>query len=251
VDWVRFGRGIRALRIRRAWTQQELGVESGLSRSIVSRVERGRGDELTGRSLDRLALALGARAVLRLDWNGESLDRLLDSVHASLVDRVVAWLEPAGWAVVPEATFSIRGERGSVDVLAWHPAARAVLLVEVKSVVPDIQATLAPFDRKVRLAREIAALQGWQPQSIGQLLVIGDTRTSRRRVEEHRATFEARFPDGIAAVRRFIRDPGRAAPVRGVAFLPISTGARVRHRVARRTARRRAAAAAPTAPRSG
>ncbi|MBI2782085.1 MAG: hypothetical protein HYX55_09865 [Chloroflexi bacterium] len=56
---------------------------------------------------------------------------------------VAGQLRALGWEVVLEATFFIRGERGSIDVLAWHAASRVVLVIEVKSVVPDIQAMLA------------------------------------------------------------------------------------------------------------
>jgi hypothetical protein len=135
---------------------------------------------------------------------------------------------------VPEATFVIRGERGAIDVLGWHSATASLLVVEVKSVVPDIQGLLAPIDRKARLAADIVAPRGWRPRRVGVLLVIGDTRTSRRRVERHALTFAARFPDRIARVRAFIRDPeGTLAPLRGLWFLSFSTGATARHRVAR------------------
>src|SRR3954463_10511297 len=146
VDSVRFGRGIRALRIRRGWRQEDLASSVGISQSIVSRVERGFGDRLTGRTLERIGSALGARVVLRLDWNGESLDRLLDAAHACLVEDVVGALDHARWEGVPEATFAVRGERGSVDVLAWHAQTATLLIVEVKLVVPDIQAMLAALD---------------------------------------------------------------------------------------------------------
>jgi hypothetical protein len=49
-------------------------------------------------------------------------------------------LRAATWEAVPEATFAIGAERGSVDVLAWHAPTATVLIVEVKSVVPDAQA---------------------------------------------------------------------------------------------------------------
>ena len=38
---IRFGRGLRALRIRRAWRQSDVGAAAGLSRSLVSKVEGG------------------------------------------------------------------------------------------------------------------------------------------------------------------------------------------------------------------
>jgi len=51
------------------------------------------------------------------------------------VERVLAELRGHGWLVAAEASFNRYGERGSIDVLAFHPADRVVLVVEVKSVI--------------------------------------------------------------------------------------------------------------------
>jgi hypothetical protein len=218
--------------MRRGLRQRDVAELVGCSKSLIGLVERGAGDRVTPRLLQRIAAALGARVIVRLDWNGEALDRLLDMGHAALVEAVVRTLRSVGWEVVPEATFNLYGERGSVDVLAWHPSSRTVLVVEVKSVVPDIQAMVVSLDRKARLGMAIARTRGWDASQVGTLLVIGDTRTSRRRVSNHDATFAARFPDRIASVRRFIADP-RGRTLRGLWFLPTTTGASPRHRVPR------------------
>ena len=129
--------------------------------------------------LRTLVDALGARLDCRLLWNGEALDRLLDESHAALVETVVLWLTSLGWEVATEVSFSIRGERGSIDVLAFHPATATLLVVEVKSVVPDVQATFVTLDRKTRLASEIARGRGWRPSRLGRLLVVVGPRVSR------------------------------------------------------------------------
>lgn len=76
------------------------------------------------------------------------------------MEWTVKWLQSAGWEVIPEVTFQVRGERGSIDVLSRHGNG-AMLVIEVKSVVPDIQALLSSLDRKVRLAAEIGRERGW------------------------------------------------------------------------------------------
>ena len=88
MEMVRFGRGIRALRLRRGWRQIDLAAAAGVSQSIVSRIERGLGGRLTIETLARVAQALGSRVDLRLNWQGEGLDRLLDQDHARLVELV-------------------------------------------------------------------------------------------------------------------------------------------------------------------
>ena len=203
-----------------------------MSQAAVSRAERGEAMSLTGRTLTRIAEALGARYMPRLLWRGEALDRLLDAAHAGLVDQVVAILGANGWQVVPEATFSHFGERGSVDLLAWHPEREALLVIEVKSVVPDMQALLAGVDRKVRLAPAMAAPLGWRVRSVSRLIVLPDDRTARRRVVDHAATFDVAYPARTRDIRRWLADPrGRLS---GVMFLPSSQRTTARHRVRRR-----------------
>jgi hypothetical protein len=65
-------------------------------------------------------------------------------------------------------------------------------VIEVKSVVPDIQAMLTAIDRKGRLARDIARERGWQVTSVTRLLVRPDDRTARRRAGRHATTFRPR-----------------------------------------------------------
>jgi transcriptional regulator with XRE-family HTH domain len=232
MDAVRFGRIVRALRHRRGLRQADLATRAGVSQSLIARIERGGAARLTVERLEGIVGELGARVTVRVDWNGEAADRLLDAEHAALAEAVTGVLARAGWDAVPEVTFAIGGERGSIDILAWHEDSATLLVIEVKSVVPDVQAMLATHDRKLRLADRVARDRGWRPGRIGSLLVVRDTRTSRRRVDKHGATFAARFPAGIAEIRGFIDRPGAAAQaLRGLWFLTPRTGAGTRQRV--------------------
>ena len=232
MDLIRFGRGIRALRLRRRWRQVDLAAAARVSQSVVARIELGLGGRMTVEILARVAASLGARIDVRLNWQGEGLDRLLDQHHAELVEIVAGLLRASGWDIRTEVTFAIRGERGSIDLLAWHRATGVVLVVEVKSVVPDQQAALMGLDRKARLGLDIAASMDWQAVSVGRLLAIGASRTARRRVEAHRSTYEAALPDRFVAVRRFIRSPSphRSQELRGLIFVSGSPRLTTRHR---------------------
>ncbi len=240
MDVVRSGRGVRALRMRKKWRQADLARTAGVSQTLIARIERGLGDTVPARKLERVAGALGARVDLRLNYNGEALDRLLDEAHAALVEVVARILRLAGWEVVVEATFWIRGERGSIDILAFHAATGIVLVIEVKSVVPDVQSMLAALDRKSMLASEIARERGWSAIAVATVLVVSDDRTARRRVDAHASTFEQTFPARSVEVRRWILSPDPARPIRGIWFLSGSHRATTRHRVGRPRAGSRA-----------
>ncbi|HET7828274.1 MAG TPA: hypothetical protein VFL03_01840, partial [Candidatus Limnocylindrales bacterium] len=191
----------------------------GVTRSVVGRIERGERAGLAIDAVDAVAEALGATADVNLRWRGEALDRLLDESHARLVELVVRRLRDLGWEVAVEVTFSAFGERGSIDVLAFHPARRALVVIEVKSVVPDAQAMLAAMDRKGRLAPELALGRGWDARSVARVLVIRDTRTNRRRLERIGESVRALLPGGSREVQRWLRDPADRS-VSGVWFVP-------------------------------
>jgi transcriptional regulator with XRE-family HTH domain len=229
MDVVRFGLSIRALRRRKRWTQQRLSVETDLARSTIARIETGHADEATVRTLTRVAAALGATVNVRVLWHGEGLDRLLDSAHADLADCMLKLLGDLGWQGVPEVSFNNYGERGSIDILAFHEPTGSLVVIEIKSVVPDLQSMLETLDRKERVALALARGRGWQATSVSRLLVLPDDRTARRRVDRHRMTFDAVLPARTAAVRRWLAAPvGRLA---GILFLSDVHHAVTRHRV--------------------
>jgi transcriptional regulator with XRE-family HTH domain len=218
MDPVRLGHSFRALRLNKRWRQIDLGEKVGISASVISRIELGRVDRVSIGTLRKVGEALDASLEVRLRWNGEGLDRLLDQAHAGLVEQLVQRLRADGWEADVEVSFSIRGERGSIDVLGYHEASGIVLVTEVKSVVPDSQATLAGVDRKARLAPDVARARGWTCRGVARLLIVGDSSTSRRRIDALGATYRAAFPVTGVAVRRWLRRPD--GPMAGLLFLP-------------------------------
>jgi transcriptional regulator with XRE-family HTH domain len=219
VDQILFGRGVKALRRRKRWRQDDLAAAAHVSRGVIARLEQGHAARVTIETLDKVATALGGRVICRLTWSGEGLDRLLDADHAAIVEAVVRVLRSSDWLVATEVSFSIFGERGSIDVLAFHSDERILLVVEVKSIVPDIQSTLMTLDRKERLARQIGRERGWDARSVSRLLVIHENRTARRRIEAHGAIFNNAFPDRAREIRRWLAAPEARRPLRGLWFL--------------------------------
>ena len=218
MDDAQLGSTIRAVRIKQGLTQAELAARVGVSRSIVSLIERGRGEETTLVTIRRVAASLGVFVALNPHWRGADLARLLDYNHAALVEAVVERISAAGWTVRPEHTFSIWGERGSIDVMAWLPAARALALVECKTSLPDLQDALSTMDKKRRLAPEIARIEGWDPTAFASVLVLPDSTWARNRVRNSNAIFDAALPARTVEVRCWIGAP--SGNLRGIWFLP-------------------------------
>jgi transcriptional regulator with XRE-family HTH domain len=211
VDVIRFGRAIRALRRRQHLRQVDVSGRAGISQSAWSRIERGRVGRVPFAKLRAAGEALGAEVELTVRWQAEGIDRLLDEAHSAIVDAVVRLLASSGWETQVEVSFAINGERGSVDVLAWHPESRIVLVGEVKSVVPDVQSMLHVLDRKARLGPAIARERGWSPRSIARVLFLAESRTSRRRLATHAAIFSSAFPIQGRTAHAWLRAPALPA----------------------------------------
>ncbi len=219
MDMTRFGADVRLLRRRKGWSQRRLAAEAKVGRWVILAIESGRGDRVRPALLAAVVVGLGGRVSIRVLYQGEGLDRLRDQRHAALVEAIVRLLRAAGWEVATEVSFNIDGERGSIDVVAFHPATGALLVVEVKSVVPDVGGMFMTLDRKARLAHEIARKQlGWDAASVSRLLVLPEQRTARRRVTQHAATFDSVVPSRNVAVRRWLRRPTES--MGGLLFLP-------------------------------
>jgi hypothetical protein len=81
-----------------------------------------------------------------------------------------------GWVSEPEVSFSIYGERGIIDVLAWHPVRRILLMIELKTELVDINDLMGSADRRRRLGAVIARDRGWDPAAIATWVVLAESR---------------------------------------------------------------------------
>ena len=203
----RLGRVMRALRLRQSLTQAAVALRAGVSRQTVSSIERGQGRGVTLRQVEAILSALGARGDLRVMWNGPELDRMLDAAHAWIGASVKRRLERWGWVVRVEVSFNHYGERGRIDLLAWHPPSRTVAVIEVKSALVDVQQLLGSLDVKVRIARQVAAQLGWDVRHIVPAIVFAGDRTTRRRLAAVDTLFDRFALRGRSCVT-WLRQPG-------------------------------------------
>lgn len=198
-------------------SQAQVAAAAGVSQPTVSLIECGGFERTPLRFVRRVAGALGISLELVAHWRGADLAKLLDERHAAMVREVVRQLTAMGWQIVPEHTFNEWGERGSIDVLAWQPTTCALLCLEMKTRVVDLQDLLSKMDRKRRLAPTLARKLGWRPLVVGSVLVLPDETWARNAVERFRPIFAAALPARTADVRRWLKSPDR--DLRGIWFL--------------------------------
>jgi len=166
MDDQRLGAGLRAARLRRGLRQLDVAAAAGIAVAWVSRAEHGRLDDLPLSALRRQARVLEIRLELLPRTSGADLDRLINAGEVALAEEVIRRLRAVGgWIVRPEVSFAIYGERGVVDLLAWHAATATLLVIELKTAIVDVGELLATLDRKSRLARQVAAPRDGHPNT--------------------------------------------------------------------------------------
>jgi transcriptional regulator with XRE-family HTH domain len=224
------GSAIRQVRIRRGWRQIDLAIAAHVSRSTISRMERGHVGSLSVDTLRTVAGALDVRVELRGRWRGGDLDRLLNARHSALHELVArSFAGLPGWIHEPEVSFAIYGERGVIDILAWHPGRRALLVIELKTDIADVNELVGTVDRKRRLAARVAHERGWDvgaEATVSVWVIVASGRTNRRRVEAHASMLRAAFPLDGRGIVRWLRDP--VGQVRCLSYWPDAHGQNVR-----------------------
>lgn len=226
MDDIGIGRVFRRLRHRLGWRQQDVCERAGISLGLYFEAERGHLAQMSLGKLRTIAGVLEVQLTIEARWRSGSLDRVLSQRHAGMAERVARMLLDAGWEVRPEVSFSHFGERGIVDLIAWHPIHRTMLLIELKTELVDVNDLLGTTDRRRRLANVIARSLGWTPEIIAQWVVLADGRTNRRRVAEHQTVLRASFPWDGRSIAGWLARP--LVPASALWFLPDFTEAGVR-----------------------
>ena len=229
MDDQRFGTVIRSVRLKRRWRQLDLAARAGVSTSTISRVERGHPGSLSLHTIRAIGAALDVRVELIGRWRSGDLDRLLNARHSALHDDVARMFRDRlpDWILAPEVSFSVYGERGIIDIVAWHPGRRALLIIELKTDIADVNELVGTFDRKRRLAWAVAKERGWDPATVSGWVIVAAGRTNRTRIAAHGAMLRAAFPMDGRGIKGWLMSPTATVsalsmwPVRGAALVPV------------------------------
>ena len=240
MDDAGLGATLRAVRIRLAWRQRDVATKAGVSPALVSLVERGHFDRVALGTLRRIAAAIDMRLLVVARWRGGDLDRLVHAGHEALREDVARHLAALpGWVQAPEVSFAVYGERGVIDILAYHAPTQSLLVIELKTELASIEDLLVRMDRRTRLAMGIGRERGWQPLRVSGWVVIGESDANRRRMQNHATTLRSAFPADGRAMRAWLRQPqGRIA---ALSFWANSSGSSGTRRIAARKRVRRPA----------
>jgi transcriptional regulator with XRE-family HTH domain len=217
MDDLRVGAAFRVVRVRKSWRQRDVAERARVSTSVVSLIENGRVENVAPRTLRRVAGVLGIRIEMSVRLPHGELDRLLNAGHAALHEELARYLDKLpGWLHVPEVSFAIYGERGVIDILAYHEATRSLLVIELKTELVALEDLLAAMDRRLRLARRVAIERGWDPATVSGWVVMTESDANRRRVRSLGSVLRSAFPSDGRAMGHWLWRP--AGQIRALSF---------------------------------
>jgi transcriptional regulator with XRE-family HTH domain len=210
---IRLGELVRDARQLAGWTQAELAHRAAASQSAISRLERGVAGALDVLVVERVLAALGFRASLDID--GRHLAdrrRQREPVHARMNGFLASNLERRGFRTALEVPVGDPSPRGWIDLLAFRPTDRGLIVDETKGDLPDVgafQRSLAFYERS---AREAANRLGWSPTRVVVLATMLDSKTIATRLAENRELLGRAFPSPVERLLAWIDDPRAPAP---------------------------------------
>jgi transcriptional regulator with XRE-family HTH domain len=195
----RAGREIRIARTGRGLSLRSIGAATGLSESVVSRIERGLHARVTVYDLARLHAAVGLEISVRSYPGGQPIR---DAAHVALLDDFRRGLHASiAWST--EVPLTIHGDTrawdGFVRTSAWRYG------IEAETAPNDCQALIRRVRQKVR-----------DSDVDGVILVLRPTRQTRDFLSASLSTLLHAFPLNGESARAALRageDPGGSAVI--------------------------------------
>ena len=204
-----FGADVYRLRTDAGIPRTQLAHVAAIDQSYLARIEKGTVDP-SADVCARLALALGADLARRLYPNTGPAIR--DRHQAPISEALLAFAHPR-WQRFAEVAVR-QPSRGWIDLAFHDPGQRVLIATEIQSDLRRLEQLIRWSTAK---AESLPSWDGWTHLghvTVSRLLVVRDTRSTRRTVEEFRRLLRTAYPaDGREALESLTgvaRWPGAA-----------------------------------------
>ena len=204
----RFGEEIREIRLRAGVSQAALARASGVSRSVMCRMEQGDPD-VSARIRARSVSALGADFRIAVYPAGAPL--IHDAAHARIVEAVLDLCDPT-WHPTVEAPVPGPGRR-STDIRLDR--GDQTVLMEVETHVRALEAVIREGTGKQAAVAEVVPAG----QQIHIVLVLPPTRHHRALVNAHPGIVAAAFPASDVGLSKALASPDVDWPGNGILWI--------------------------------
>jgi transcriptional regulator with XRE-family HTH domain len=198
---VTLGAAIHQERRRRHLSLRDLARAAGVGLGTAQAAEAG--VVCTLETYVRLADALRLKACFALEdlRRREPATRPVDPVHAAMGEAEAARLRTRGFNVGMDEPFQHYQFSGRADVVAWSAERRALLHIENKTQIPDLQACFGSFNAKrAYLGAELATRCGISRWSSETHVMAGLWSAEvLHALRMHKASFASVCPDPTGA----------------------------------------------------
>jgi transcriptional regulator with XRE-family HTH domain len=195
---------LRAARIGRRWTLRGLADRAGVAVASAHAAESGRPVSLE--TYARLAIALGQRPVLSFEARSRTGSNRLsrpgrDLVHAAMGEAEARQLGLHGYSLALDEPYQHFHFAGRADLLAWDLDAKALLHIENKSQLPDLQDLAGSYNAKRTYLPSVMAIRlglgsgGWR--TVTHALVVLWSSEVLHVLRMRRASFAALCPSPL------------------------------------------------------
>jgi transcriptional regulator with XRE-family HTH domain len=200
-------------------TQEDLADWVRLSRGYVAMVELARANPSLG-VVERISRALGMEIEFSIRPPTILDDgRQRDLVHARCSGYVDRRLRLLGWQTAREVEIAQERSHGWIDILALHPTAETLLIVEIKTRLDDLGAIERQIGWYARSGGNVARARGWRPRRIVSWLLLLASEEVEQAIRSNRDVLSIAFPVRAPAMLAWLADGAGSASGWGLALL--------------------------------
>ena len=217
-----FGDACLATRVGLDVSRLDLARSVGITPSYVGRIERGEANPPL-KLIESIAHSLGLE--IALSFRGPVFPagpRVRDSVHARCSAYADRRLRGQGWLTAREVEVVHGRSHGWIDILAFDPRTRTLLVIEIKTRLDDLGALERQIGWYERMAWDAARRLGWRPRRIQVCVLALASDEVEAVIRSHRDLVRLAFPVRARVLRRVMAGEP-AVDGRGLALIHPST----------------------------